>query len=96
MKPYKATYIRRWHLVAMALRGLEKLTRYLPLLLVAVFLLLPVGPHLRVEYSYKARGSSKYMTECKYLGSRGYINHIPDRSRCPVVIIIDRRVVSGP
>lgn len=85
MKPYKPPTIRPGHFLAMALRGLAGLLGQWPLLLVVLFFLSPVGPHLRITYS---------PISCDYLGSHGFVHIRGDR--CPLIAIIDSRTQGTP
>ncbi|MCG8380697.1 MAG: hypothetical protein MJA28_00550 [Gammaproteobacteria bacterium] len=62
----------------------------LPLLLIAAFILSPVGPHMLLNYTYEQRGSYKYMLSCQYLGSRGFVHYVA-MGECPYFKIIDSR-----
>lgn len=62
------------------------------LALLALFLLSPIGPHLRWEYTYHRGyyGSQKVFIRCTYLGSRGFIT--PEYvAGCPVIAFHDAR-----
>ena len=95
MKMYSPHRRWPWRKAANALRALADLLDQWPLLLLAALLLSPVGPHLRVQYSYVPHGSYREMRACRYLGSRGWVEHVQD-GRCPLVTIIDRRVIDPP
>ena len=58
------------------------------ILLIAAFLLSPLGPHLRAEYEYYEAGNTRIYLRCAYLGSRGFVT--PDfRGDCPVIAILN-------
>ena len=66
-----------------------------PVLLIIALLASPIGPHLRVEYTYndyywRSHFHPKIYTSCTYLGSRGLIHPYlePD---CPVIVMLDAR-----
>lgn len=93
MRPYKPKKLRPFLITAMLLRGLGNLVAIWPLLLIAAFILSPVGPHLRVQSTYANYGAYRNLIACDYIGSRGLVRV---RSDCPLVKIIDRRVAGGP
>lgn len=95
MKAYSPRRRRPWRVVASTLRSFAGLLEQWPLFLLAAFLLSPVGPHLRVQTSYVQHGNYREMRACQYLGSRGWVNTVPGE-RCPLVAIIDRRVIDPP
>ncbi len=95
MKVYKPVMFRRWHLVALALRGFGGLLGALPLLLIVGVFVAPISPHMLVEYTYEWRGSHKHMIDCDYLGVRGWARKPARSGKCDVVAIIDRRVYGG-
>lgn len=72
------------------LRLLGAALRHWKLVLVALFFLSPIGPHLRMQYTYQDGGGQRVYLACTYLGSRGFIapNLAPD---CPVIAILDAR-----
>ena len=90
MKIYRYKRFRALRIVAMLMRGLGQLLGAWPLLLIATFLVSPVGPHLRAEYTYEQRGSHRQMIACRYLGSRGWVDYVR-YGECPVIVILDRR-----
>lgn len=63
------------------------------LMLVVAFIVSPMGPHLRLAYSYHGDTANRYrLFNCLYVGSRGLIT--PDygyMDRCPVLAWIDTR-----
>lgn len=90
MSHYKPKSIRWAKVFASFIRGLAGILSRWPLLLLAVFLLSPIGPHLRWQYTYEQRGSYRYMLDCKYIGSRGFVEYRAG-GECPVFAIIDRK-----
>lgn len=90
MTPYRHRRLRPYQISAKLLRALVHLMGHWRLFLLAALILSPIGPHLRFQYSYYARGTSKYMVDCDYLGPRGFVKYV-DRGDCPLIAIIDRR-----
>ncbi len=91
MHIYKPRKLRPYVLLAFVLRGVNYLLGYWLLLLIAAFFLSPVGPHLRIQYTYTQGpfGERSYVA-CDYLGSRGMIA-ARFGDQCPVLAIIDAR-----
>ena len=91
MDYYKPRKVRPLRIVAMALRSLTKLLSAWPIMLIAAFVISPVGPHLRWSYTYRDVGADYriYIT-CEYLGSRGKVHYIRG-DHCPFITVIDRR-----
>ena len=76
-------------LIAMTLRGVARLIRQWPWIVLAVcILVLPTGPHLRWEYSYKPYGNTRVYIDCHYLGLRGIVRYAR-MGDCPMIIWID-------
>ncbi len=93
MKHYVPRRLRPWALPALAVRTLIYILGHWPLALVAALIISPVGPHLRIQYSYFDYGGGlRSMTECDYFGSRGMVKY-RFGSQCPIVAIIDTRDV---
>lgn len=90
MSHYKPKRIRGAKVFASFIRGLAGILSRWPLLLLAAFLISPIGPHLRWQYSYEQRGSYRYMLDCEYIGSRGFVKYRAS-AECPVISIIDHR-----
>ncbi len=90
MSYYKPKRIRWGRVFASIIRSVAEILRRWPLLVIAVLIISPIGPHLRIQYTYEQRGSYRYMLSCEYLGSRGYVNYVA-MGDCPVFMIIDRR-----
>jgi hypothetical protein len=90
MSYYRPTRIRWGRVLAYFVRGVAGLLVRWPLLLLAAFIISPIGPHLRLQYTYQQQGSYRYMLNCEYLGSRGFVNYV-EAGRCPVFTIIDTR-----
>ena len=78
-------------LLGRLLHGFSNLMGRWPILLIAVFLISPIGPHLRVSYEYYGDHNHPYFLSCTYLGSRGFIT--PDLPPdCPVIVpLLDAR-----
>lgn len=92
MPTYSPKKFRPLRLVAMCLRSLIQLLNVWPLLLLCAFFISPVGPYLRIQYIYEQRGPARYMLDCQYLGSRGFV-HYTRYGECPFIIMLDRRSV---
>ncbi len=91
MSIYTHRKITVWRIAAMALRGVVRLLSAWPLLLLVVFFISPVGPHLRWTYSYQDFGiNTRVYYRCQYLGSRGFLYYMHGDT-CPFITIIDRR-----
>ena len=90
MSYYKPKRLRWGRVVAGIIRGIAGILIRWPLLLFAVFILSPIGPHLRFQYTYEQRGTYRHMIHCEYLGSRGFVDFSAN-GECPVFTIIDRR-----
>ena len=88
MRVYKPQKIRPWQSTAFVLRALAGLVGIWPVLLLALAVLSPVSPHLRMTYHYVGSASRPRITDCEYLGFRGWLHVDGD---CPLVAIIDRR-----
>ena len=79
------------------LGGLALLTRLMGfvldrwlLVLIAVFFISPVGPHLRWTYTYTETYGQRSYLQCSYFGSRGIV--LPTMAGdCPLLIILDAR-----
>jgi len=90
MSYYKPKRIRGAKLFASFIRSIVGILSRWPLLLLAAFLISPIGPHLRFQYTYDQRGTYRYMLDCEYVGSRGFVKYRAD-GECPVFAILDRR-----
>ncbi len=90
MSYYKPKRIRWGRVFASIIRSVAGILTRWPLLMVAIFIISPIGPHLRIQYTYEQRGTHRHMLSCEYLGSRGFVNFVA-RGGCPVFTIIDRR-----
>lgn len=88
--PYQHKKFRPARIVSALLRGIGYLIEKLPLVLLIVCVVSPVGPHLRIQYRYHANYGDKYITDCVLLGSRGYVERVGNE-RCPLIAIIDTR-----
>jgi hypothetical protein len=64
-----------------------------PVILLAAFLLSPVGPHLYWSGEYRKVFGNRIYTACTYLGSRGAVpldfRHFNDK--CPTIMWLDSR-----
>lgn len=90
MSHYKPKRIRWGKVFAAFIRSIAGIISRWPLLLFAAFLVSPIGPHLRWQYTYQQHGSYRYMIDCQYIGSRGFVRY-RESGDCPVLTIIDRR-----
>ncbi|CAA0099546.1 Uncharacterised protein [Halioglobus japonicus] len=90
MSRYTHRKVRPLRIVAMLLRGVGRLLARWPLLLLVGFLISPIGPHLRVQYTYELRGTHRQMLDCDYLGSRGFVTYVR-YGECPLITILDNR-----
>lgn len=90
MSHYKPKRFRATKVFGYFFRGIAELLSRWPLLLLVAFLVSPVGPHLRYQYTYEDRGSYRYMLDCEYLGSRGFVRYYAN-GECPFFVIIDQR-----
>jgi hypothetical protein len=81
---------RRLYLFSLLSWAVSRLLQKWLVVLIAIFFLSPVGPHLRWEYQY--RGANEYRTysNCTYLGSRGFFKpgYI---GNCPLIAWLDSR-----
>jgi hypothetical protein len=86
-RPRRLPPLRR---VALLIRGLGALLPLWPLILITGLVLSPVGPHLRIQYTYV--GDYKYRQDniiaCDYLGFGGWV-HV--NGYCRLFTILDRR-----
>ena len=73
------------------LRIIGALLERWPLLLVVAFIVSPVGPHMRLKYTYYGSFESKVYKRCWYLGSRGVIEPLGLTPNCPVFVVLDAR-----
>ena len=75
---------------AIAARIISALLDRWPLVLIVLFFISPVGPHLRWEYTYRGVGDYRSYVSCTYLGSRGFVtpSYMDD---CPVFAWLDSR-----
>ena len=90
MSQYRQRKIHPFWVLSVLLRGIVRLSREWPLLLLVAVIVSPISPHLRWEYTYIERSGYQDMINCEYLGSRGFIEFIPD-DQCPLIMIIDNR-----
>lgn len=90
-RPYKNKLIKPWKIVSALIRGLISFLRVWPLLLVVVFILSPITPHLRWSYQYHTWGGEhRVYFNCQYLSINGL--SFPDFSpTCPLIVLADRK-----
>lgn len=73
--------------ISKLLNGLAALLSRWPLILIALFLWSPEGPHLWFATQERAVGSFANRVDCIYLGSRGFVTaYVPD---CPALVWLD-------
>ena len=77
-------------ITAIAARVIGALLDRWPLVLIILFFVSPVGPHLRFEYTYRGSYDHRNFVSCTYLGSRGFVtpSYMAD---CPVLAWLDSR-----
>ena len=84
---------RRLTLIGMTARLLAALVNRWPLILIAAFILSPVGPHLYWGGEYRKVFGNQVYIACTYIGSRGSVQldfrHFNDK--CPNIIWLDSR-----
>lgn len=69
-------------------RLLGSLIRLWPLAVIALFLLMPVTPHIRWTYQYIPHGTQRHFIRCTYLGIDGLVT--PDfPPHCPFFAVIN-------
>ena len=77
-------------LLSFLFRALSYVISQWKIALVIAVAVMPVGPHIRWEYTYNTVYGQRVFLSCKYLGSRGFIT--PDFIEgCPVIAILDSR-----
>lgn len=90
MDRYTPRKLRPWALTAMALRGIIRLLEFWPLVLIVALYVSPLQPHLLTTYRYIESGNTRIMTDCDYLGPRGFVKY-QIGTRCPVIVVLDTR-----
>ena len=91
MRVYQHRKFFLLRLLAMGLRGLSTMLGSWAWILLAVVILSPISPHVLIQYRETSYGTYRTQFNCEYLGSRGFIKHMPVRGNCPLITIIDRR-----
>tara|TARA_R110000782_G_scaffold241116_1_gene327580 strand:+ start:471 stop:752 length:282 start_codon:yes stop_codon:yes gene_type:complete len=91
MKTYSPRKFRPFSWLSMLLRSIAGLLRHWFLILIAAWVIFPVGPHVLVWYTYVNYGTYKDMNDCIYLGGRGLVER-DYGDTCPAIVIIDRRI----
>ncbi len=86
---YSPQKFRPFAWLSILLRSMAYLLRHSFLLLIAAWMILPIGPHLLVWYTYKDFNGYRVYSDCLYLGGGGLVELNYDD--CPVIVIIDRR-----
>ncbi|GAB5470741.1 MAG: hypothetical protein Kilf2KO_37710 [Rhodospirillales bacterium] len=93
MDRYKPRSLRPWSVTTLVLRLLAYLLRHWVVIVIAVLLISPIGPHLRIQYSYvPLPGGGKSMTDCLYIGTSGWVTKTFGDD-CPFIALIDTRDV---
>lgn len=91
MSEYRPKRFSVLRLIAKLLRGIASLLNVWPLILIAAFVISPIGPHMRWSYRYTEYGmGQRYYTSCEYLGAKGFVYYTRGGD-CPFITIIDRR-----
>ena len=91
MNHYTPGKLRRWTLPAMALRALAYVLKHWFVFLIAAVLISPVGPHIRIQYTYvPGWADHKTMLDCRYFGPRGMVRKTFGTD-CPFFAVIDTR-----
>ncbi|MEO1192912.1 MAG: hypothetical protein AAFY02_14220 [Pseudomonadota bacterium] len=91
MDQYKPRSLRPWSVTTLVLRMLAYVLRHWVVFVIAAILISPVGPHLRIEYSYvPLPGGGKSMKDCRYIGAQGWVTKTFGED-CPLIAIIDTR-----
>ncbi|MEW8052899.1 MAG: hypothetical protein AB2809_21290 [Candidatus Thiodiazotropha sp.] len=90
MNIYRPRKIAPLRVLAMVLRGMVALLREGPLLLLALLILSPVGPHLRVGSPDPRHRPNETRMICDYFGSRGRVA-VMRQGSCPLITLLDRR-----
>lgn len=86
---YTPRKLRPWALTSLLLKRIIWLLRLAPLVFLCLVLFLsPLQPHLRIQYRYTMSGHTKIMSDCDYLGPRGFVKYMIGTS-CPLLVMID-------
>lgn len=88
MASYTPKRIRPLRLIAGFFRMLAELMRLWFLVLILVALISPIGPHMRLVFTYEQRGSVNVMLECTYVGTRGLVQYMRG-GECPFFVLLD-------
>ena len=75
---------------AIAARMIGNMLDRWPLVLIVLFFISPVGPHLRWEYTYRGPYDHGNFVSCTYLGSRGFVTPLY-MDNCPILAWLDSR-----
>jgi hypothetical protein len=92
MSYFKPTRLRWRQGLARFIRFIAGMLERWPLLLLAIVIVSPVGPHLRWNYTYRDVGQNRVYVACDYLGVRGVVPYRRG-SECPLLVLIDLREV---
>jgi len=77
-------------IIAKILRGIVGLFSVWPLLLAAAFVVFPISPHLRWQYTYRDFGAERVYYHCTYLGAGGFVEYMRGDT-CPFITLINRK-----
>lgn len=91
MSHYQPKRIRWGKVFAALIRSIAGIISRWPLLLLAAFLISPIGPHLRWQYTYQEYGQHRVYVACEYLGAHGFVHYMDRGLDCPIIAVIDRR-----
>jgi hypothetical protein len=88
MSIYKHKNISLWRMLAKLLRGIVHSFNGWPLMLLVAFIVSPVTPHMRWEYTYRAAGTYRVYSHCTYLGKSGFVEYRRGET-CPFITLIN-------
>ncbi|MCK4945764.1 MAG: hypothetical protein KAS59_05835 [Alphaproteobacteria bacterium] len=71
-----------------ALKLLETVLPFLPILLIIGIFFLPKTPHIRWQYEYQQIGQERFYISCDYLGVRGTVTSYA--SNCPIIVFFEK------
>lgn len=77
-------------LLANVMRVIGQVLDHESFILILIFLLSPVGPHLRLSAYASSSSTNLYASHCQYIGSRGIIEIVP-QGGCSVLAFVDAR-----
>lgn len=74
--------------LAITSRTISRLIERWPLILIAVMVLSPVSPHIRLSETYGSLNGTSGRFACRYLGARGII-YGDVGGNCPLIALLD-------